>query len=63
MTGKPMVSVMIPTKDRCESLKRCLDSLSQQTYDSFEIIIVDGGSTDETGSIIAEYSEKLPILF
>ena len=63
MLDKPMVSIVIPTKDRCESLKRCLDSLSQQTYEDFEVVIVDGGSTDGTRSIIAEYSEKLPIRF
>lgn len=57
-----MVSVVIPTKDRCESLKRCLDSLLAQTYEDFEVMIVDGGSTDGTKDMIDEYSDRLSIM-
>ena len=60
---KPKVSVVIPTKNRCEALKRCLDSLITQTHRNFEIIIVDGGSIDETKELINDYSSKLSITF
>lgn len=63
MQNKPKVSVIIPTKNRCEALKECLDSLLKQSYNNFEIIIVDGGSTDGTKELVNNYSNKLPIVF
>jgi glycosyltransferase involved in cell wall biosynthesis len=63
ISDKPKVSVIIPTKNRCEALKQCLDSLMTQTYKNLEIIIVDGGSTDRTKELVNDYSNKLPIVF
>jgi glycosyltransferase involved in cell wall biosynthesis len=63
LTNKPRVSVIIPTKNRCKALKECLDSLLKQTYKNFEVVIVDGGSTDRTKELINDYSNKLPIVF
>ncbi len=42
------VSVIIPTYNRLEKLKRAVDSILEQTYKDFELIIVDDGSTDKT---------------
>lgn len=44
----PLVSVIIPTKNRLHSLKRSLKSVYEQTYKNIEIVIIDDGSTDET---------------
>lgn len=55
------VSVIIPTKNRRDSLRRCLDSLVKQDYENFEVIIVDGGSTDGTKKVVNEYPNVLPI--
>lgn len=62
-TDRPKVSIVIPTYNRRMSLKGCLDSLIKQTYRNFEVIVVDGGSTDSTRELVYEYSLKLPIIF
>ncbi|MEM2961216.1 MAG: glycosyltransferase, partial [Candidatus Bathyarchaeia archaeon] len=49
------ISVVIVTRNRSKFLQRCLDSLMNQNYRNFEIIIVDGGSTDDTKDVISCY--------
>lgn len=51
-----LVSVIIITKNRCNDLNRCLASLSSQTMKNFEVIVVDGGSTDNTLNTVNNYS-------
>jgi glycosyltransferase involved in cell wall biosynthesis len=55
--GKPLVSICIPTYNRKEYLKETIASILAQTYQNFEIVIVDDGSTDGT----AEAIKNLPI--
>ena len=45
----PFFSVIIPTYNRLNLLKAAVDSVLEQSYDDFELIIVDNGSTDGTG--------------
>jgi len=56
-------SVIIPTYNRGEILKYCLDSLVYQTFKNFEVIICDDGSKDNTKSIVETYTEKLNITY
>jgi len=53
ISDQPFVSVVIPTYNRCELVRRTLESLAQQTYPSsrFEVILCDDGSTDGTGEM------------
>ena len=44
--SRPLVSVVIPVRDRRQLLERCLVALEAQTYRPFEVIVVDDGSTD-----------------
>ncbi len=53
--NKPLVSVIICTYNRLNHLKNCLDSMLDQTYDKFEVIIVNGPSTDGTKNLINLY--------
>ncbi|MFC2166917.1 glycosyltransferase family 2 protein [Acidobacteriota bacterium] len=49
------VSVIIPTKNRSESLERAIKSVLDQSYEKFEIIIVDDGSDDNTSEIARRF--------
>lgn len=52
MSGKPTVSVIIPTYNRCALLMRALESALGQTFQDIEVIVADDGSTDGTGEML-----------
>lgn len=52
------VSIIVPVYNTEKYLKKCLDSLVNQTLDDIEILIVNDGSTDNSQEIINEYKEK-----
>lgn len=52
----PRVSVLLPVRDEEPYLAECLDSLSAQTLNDFEVIVVDDGSTDASAQIAAEHA-------
>ncbi|UPV76852.1 glycosyltransferase (plasmid) [Halorussus limi] len=53
----PTVSVVIPTYNRAELLTRAIDSVLAQTYDDFELVVVDDGSTDDTEAVVTGYDD------
>ena len=55
---KPKVSVIIPVYNEECYLRKCLDSVLQQTIDSIEVICIDDGSTDQSMAILNEYAGK-----
>lgn len=56
------ISVIVPVYNVAPYLKKCLDSLVNQTIDDIEIIVVNDGSTDGSQKIIDEYQNKYPKL-
>lgn len=53
-----LISVIIPIYNVESYLRKCLDSVINQTYSNLEIILIDDGSPDNCGSICDEYAEK-----
>ncbi|HEY7862993.1 MAG TPA: glycosyltransferase, partial [Thermoanaerobaculia bacterium] len=53
--SQPALGVVIPTRNRCEDLKRTLAALDRQRElpDSFEVVVADDGSTDATPEYLA----------
>jgi glycosyltransferase involved in cell wall biosynthesis len=51
----PIVSVIVPTRNRAKLLSRAINSILTQTFKDFEIIIIDGNSTDDTQQVVEGY--------
>ena len=56
---KPLVSIIVPTKNSSEFLGQCLQSIKNQTYKNIELIVVDNNSTDNTKEIARKYTKLL----
>lgn len=59
----PKISVIIPTYNRADLLKDAVDSVLAQTYQDFELLIIDDGSTDHTRELLASYETHVTYLF
>ena len=55
---KPLVSVIIPVYNTQDYLKACIESVQNQTYPNLEILLVDDGSTDQSGALCEEYAAQ-----
>lgn len=54
-----MVSVIIPTFNRPALLKKAIESVLSQTYQNFELIVIDDGSVDDTAEIIHAFGQRI----
>ncbi|MBN1301174.1 MAG: glycosyltransferase [Melioribacteraceae bacterium] len=57
-TKKPKFSVIIPVYNHANYLPAAIESIFNQTYDDWEIVVVNDGSTDNTPDVIKEYENK-----
>ncbi len=55
----PMVSIIIPTYNRAAFLMEAVESVAQQTFQDFELIVIDDGSTDGTEKAVQKYHRQL----
>ena len=55
------VSVVVNTYNRAPSLRRTLRAFSQLDYPNFEVVVVDGPSTDETSSVLGEFQGRIKL--
>jgi glycosyltransferase involved in cell wall biosynthesis len=57
MNGAPRVSVIVPLYNKARYVRRCLDSILEQTFGDFEVTVIDDGSTDEGPQIVETYTD------
>lgn len=58
----PRFSVIIPTYNRAALLRDALASVFAQRFADFEVLVVDDGSTDDTGTVLAELADRITVL-
>lgn len=51
------VSIILPTYNRANQIGKAIESVLAQTYEDFELIVVDDGSTDETEKVVTSYKD------
>lgn len=54
----PLFSIVIPTYNRADLLPRCIDSVINQSFADFEVVIVDNYSEDNTSQLVADYQKN-----
>ena len=55
---QPKISVIVPVYNAEKTLRRCVDSILAQTFEDFELILINDGSKDQSGDICDEYAAK-----
>ncbi len=55
---KPIISIIIPIYNQASKIGECLESILKQTYNEWEVIVVNDGSTDAIDQVIANYAKK-----
>jgi len=58
MATVPLVSIILPTYNRAQTIGRSVKSVLTQTYSDFELIIVDDGSTDSTSEVVKSFRDS-----
>ncbi|MGH7255963.1 MAG: glycosyltransferase family 2 protein, partial [Nitrospirales bacterium] len=62
VSAPPLVSVIVPARNEAPHVATCVRSLLAQDYQNFEVIVVDDGSDDGTGALVAEFAKADPRL-
>jgi len=57
--GLPRISVVVPSLNQGRFLRQCLESIFNQQYPALEVIVMDGGSTDDSVDILRAYADRL----
>lgn len=58
MNRNPLVSVIIPTYNRATLIAETLESIQKQTYQNWECLVIDDGSTDDTQLVVAAFAKR-----
>ena len=60
LDSKPFFSVLVPVYNQEKYLPECIESVLNQTFKDFELVLVDDGSTDSSGKLCDQYAEQHP---
>lgn len=52
------ISIIVPIYNAVQTIEKCLDSILANNFSDFEVVLVNDGSTDESGQVIVKYSQK-----
>src|SRR4051812_41659914 len=63
MTDQPFISICIPAYKRIDDLKRLLNSISQQTFKNFEVIVSDDSPDDSVEQLCTAYTTSLNLIY
>lgn len=55
-------SILIPTFNREQSIRKTIDSVLSQTFSDFEMIVIDDGSTDRAQAVLEGFGERIKVL-
>ena len=58
MNNNPKISIIVPVYNVEQYLRRCIDSILNQSFADFELLLIDDGSKDKSGAICDEYAAK-----
>src|SRR5271165_4480269 len=58
----PSVSVIIPTFNRASTIGKAIASVVSQTFQDFELIVIDDGSTDETADVLLSFANTIRLI-
>ncbi|MFP4387620.1 MAG: glycosyltransferase family 2 protein [Desulfococcaceae bacterium] len=61
MNTSPLISVVIPAYNRAWTLRNAVDSVLDQAYSPFELLVIDDGSADETPALLREYGDRIRV--
>ena len=56
--NNPVISIIIAVYNAERYIKRCLDSILNQTFNDFEVICINDGSSDDSRKIIKDYAQR-----
>lgn len=55
---KPLISIIVPVYNADQYIDKCIDSILNQSYTNFELLLIDDGSVDNSASICKQYAEE-----
>lgn len=61
--NKYMISVIIPCYNAADTIVRTLESVEEQTFKDYEVVLIDDGSLDNTKNIVTNYIKERIIMF